>query len=135
MAKQTEDLKEKAPCGMIIHYTVNGDDVITYNDINGRGVQCAECEGCTWKGICKPKSEKKMSHKLYIEILNLIDDAINHAGEECEKACDTIANEYTDLTDPAAIRAFEKIKENRRRYHEMNELLERFKEEVDEPQK
>lgn len=51
MGKRIEDLKEKAPCGMLIHYTVNEEDMITYNDINGRGVHCDKCDGCTWKGI------------------------------------------------------------------------------------
>ena len=32
-----EDLKETAPCGMEIHYTVDENDMIAYNDINGRG--------------------------------------------------------------------------------------------------
>lgn len=33
-----EDLKETAPCGMLIHYTVDREtDFVTYNDINGRG--------------------------------------------------------------------------------------------------
>ena len=40
MGKRIEDLKETAPCGMLIHYTVNEEDMITYNDINGRGVHC-----------------------------------------------------------------------------------------------
>lgn len=35
-----EDLKETAPCGMEIHYTVDENDMIAYNDINGRGVFC-----------------------------------------------------------------------------------------------
>ncbi len=52
-----EDLKETAPCGMLIHYTVDrASDFVTYNDINGRGNYrlgpC--CAKCTWKGICKP---------------------------------------------------------------------------------
>lgn len=66
MGKRIEDLKETAPCGMLIHYTVNEEDMITYNDINGRGVHCDKCDGCTWKGICKPEEPKKaMSHKTY----------------------------------------------------------------------
>lgn len=59
MGKRIEDLKETAPCGMLIHYTVNEEDMITYNDINGRGVHCDKCDGCTWKGICKPEEPKK----------------------------------------------------------------------------
>lgn len=52
-----EDLKEYAPCGILIHYTVDTDtDFVTYTDINGRGEYklCKECEGCTWNAICRP---------------------------------------------------------------------------------
>ena len=69
-----EDLKETAPCGMEIHYTVDENDMIAYNDINGRGVFCDKCEGCTWRGICKPERQAKtMSRQTYVEIYNLID--------------------------------------------------------------
>ena len=55
-----EDLKETAPCGMLIHYFV------TYNDINGRGRYrlCPDCSRCSWKGICKPTEAD------YLEILS-----------------------------------------------------------------
>ena len=73
MGKRIEDLKETAPCGMLIHYTVNEEDMITYNDINGRGVHCDKCDGCTWKGICKPEEPKKaMSHKTYLRMQILL---------------------------------------------------------------
>lgn len=42
-----EDLKETAPCGKEIHYTVDENDMIAYNNINGRGALCDKCEGCT----------------------------------------------------------------------------------------
>ena len=48
------DCKEVAPCGMLVHYTVDKNDFVSYNDINGRGVLSEKCEHCTWKGICKP---------------------------------------------------------------------------------
>ena len=97
MGKRIEDLKETAPCGMLIHYTVNEEDMITYNDINGRGVHCDKCDGCTWKGICKPEEPKKaMSHKTYIEIYNLIDDAMQEAGEKVEEACNKLAKSDAD---------------------------------------
>jgi len=58
MLKQRfEDLKEVAPCGMRIRYTVDNDtDMITYNDINDRGEynHSEKCKGCSWYGICKP---------------------------------------------------------------------------------
>lgn len=39
-----EDLKETAACGMIIHYSVDTTtDMVTYNDINGRGVKSNNC--------------------------------------------------------------------------------------------
>ena len=50
------DCKEVAPCEMLIHYAVDKNDFISYNDINGRGVLSKKCEHCTWKGICKPTS-------------------------------------------------------------------------------
>ena len=78
-----EDLKETAPCGMEIHYTVDENDMIAYNDINGRGVFCDKCEGCTWRGICKPERQAKtMSRQTYVEIYNLIDEVANKAMEE-----------------------------------------------------
>lgn len=52
-----EDLKETAPCGMLIHYTVDREsDFVTYNDINGSGNYrlVSNCKKCPWKGICKP---------------------------------------------------------------------------------
>lgn len=56
-----EDLKEIAPCGMKISYTVNSDDFITYTDINGRsdGKLQKACDGCTWRGICSPTAISK----------------------------------------------------------------------------
>lgn len=57
-----EDLKEVAPCGMRINYTVDNDtDFITYTDINGRGEGHLQkdCERCTWRGICKPTAISK----------------------------------------------------------------------------
>ena len=56
--RNVEDLKETAVCGMVIHYTVNSDDMISYNDINGRGVECASCKGCSWRALCKPTPEQ-----------------------------------------------------------------------------
>lgn len=56
--RNVEDLKETAACGMVIHYTVNSDDMIAYNDINGRGVECAGCKGCSWRALCKPTPEQ-----------------------------------------------------------------------------
>lgn len=56
--RNVEDLKETAVCGMVIHYTVNSDDMIVYNDINGRGVECAGCKGCSWRALCKPTPEQ-----------------------------------------------------------------------------
>lgn len=57
-----EDLKEVAPCGMRINYTVDNDtDFITYTDINSRGEGHLQkdCERCTWRGICKPTAISK----------------------------------------------------------------------------
>ena len=51
-----EDLKETAPCGIRIHYTVDECDMVIYNDINGRGEEnmTKKCEHCSWRCICKP---------------------------------------------------------------------------------
>lgn len=111
MGKRIEDLKETAPCGMLIHYTVNEEDMITYNDINGRGVHCDKCDGCTWKGICKPEEPKKaMSHKTYIEIYNLIDDAMQEAGEKVEEACNKLAKSDAEPKCVLACNMVEQIK-------------------------
>lgn len=132
MGKRVEDLKETAPCGMLIHYTVNEEDMITYNDINGRGVHCDKCDGCTWKGICKPEEPKKaMSHKTYIEIYNLIDDAMQEAGEKVEEACNKLAKSDADPKCVLACNMVEQIKKYQKRYNEMKALLERFEAEVE----
>lgn len=56
-----EDLKEIAPCGMRISYTVNSDDFITYTDINDRseGKLQKACDRCTWRGLCNPTAMTK----------------------------------------------------------------------------
>lgn len=61
MKNSVEDLKEIAPCGMRISYTVNNDDFITYTDINDRsdGKLQKACDGCTWRGICNPTAMSK----------------------------------------------------------------------------
>lgn len=132
-----QDLKEKAPCGMLIHYTVNSDDIITHNDINGRGVQCDKCNGCSWHGICKsePKKEpeKKISRQTYIEIYNLIDDAMRAAGEKVEEACDKLIKVDANPQSVLACKAVEQIKKYRKKFLEMEELLKRFEEEITEP--
>lgn len=58
MARGVEELKETAPCGMRIRYTVDlSTDFVTYNDINGRGENRYTddtCKGCSWRSLCKP---------------------------------------------------------------------------------
>lgn len=125
MAKKMEDLKEKAPCGMTIHYTVNSDDMITYNDINGRGVQCESCEHCTWRAICQPKEAKKeISRKTYVEICNLIYDTMQAAGEKVEEICDTLARTDASPKSVLACDAVEDIKKYRKKFHEINYFVE-----------
>lgn len=60
------DCKEIAPCEMVIHYTVDENDFVSYNDINGRGVLSEKCEHCTWKSICKPTSHVEV-YKEYLK--------------------------------------------------------------------
>lgn len=133
--KGIEDLKETAPCGMLIHYTVNSDDVITYTDINGRGRQCKECDGCTWGGICKPElaPANKLERSTYIEIYNLIDDEMRKAAEERETAADVLAGEDLNPRCVAAERAIEKIRRSTKRMREMEDLMKRFEEQIEEP--
>ncbi len=60
MKQLFEDLKETAPCGMLIHYTVDtSTDFVTYTDINGRGNEkkASACDKCSWKSICKPTAK------------------------------------------------------------------------------
>jgi hypothetical protein len=71
-----EDLKEVAPCGMKIRYTVDNDtDIITYTDINGRGEDNLQkaCEHCSWRGICKPTA---MSHEKALAELEKIKEVL-----------------------------------------------------------
>ena len=52
-----EDLKEVAPCGLLIHYTVDRtSNFVVYNDICDRGHYrlSPNCSNCSWRGICKP---------------------------------------------------------------------------------
>lgn len=135
MGKKIEDLKETAPCGMVIHYTVNEQDIVSYNDINGRGVLCDACQKCTWKAICQPKQpEKRMSRQTYIEIYNLIDDTMRAAGEKVETACDKLVELDADPKCVLACEMLESIKRNRKIFNEMKELLDRFEAEVEKPQ-
>ena len=69
---QIEDLKETAPCGMVIHYTVDGNDFVVYNDINGRGVKCDSCKHCSWKAICTPVEFTVMNFEQLIERMNTV---------------------------------------------------------------
>ena len=61
------DLTERAPCNMVIHYSVDSDtDFVTYNDINGRGKQCTSCHGCSWYSLCKPEAIPTSGTRIYI---------------------------------------------------------------------
>lgn len=74
-----EDLKETAACGMIIHYSVDTTtDMVTYNDINGRGVKSNNCSGCSWRAICKPSTLPEMKH--YFLLLDPMKDTHIKAG-------------------------------------------------------
>lgn len=137
--KAPEDLKEQAPCGMLIHYTVNQFDEISYNDINGRGVQCKECQNCSWHGICKPEPapepESKLERSTYVDIYNLIDDEMWKAAEEREAAADYLAKEDLNPRCVGAEGAIEKLRKSTKRMREMEDLLRRFEEQIEEPMK
>lgn len=91
-----EDLKETAPCGMVIHYCVDKTtDFVTYSDINGRGKGkfTEKCSKCSWRGICSPTypetpellelREKVKVYEdamaIYINRMSFIKDVINLA--------------------------------------------------------
>lgn len=133
--EQFADLTEKAPCGMCIHYTLDtSTDMITYTDINGRGKLCGKCEKCSWKGICKPEPEEmKLQQSTYVEIYNLIDDEMRKAAEQREEATDFLAREDVNIRCVAAEKALEKIRTSTKRMREMEDLLKRFEEQIEEP--
>lgn len=89
-----EDLKEQAPCGMIIHYCVDKiTDFVTYADINERGKnnRTEKCNRCSWFSICKPTypdtpelsmlREKVFVYedtiRIYVERMKLINSIVN----------------------------------------------------------
>ena len=79
-----EDLREIAPCGMIIHYSVNTDtDMVTYTDINDRGEERFQkvCKNCSWRGICKPT---RMTAETAVKQISKVNDQIFEA-QECIK--------------------------------------------------
>lgn len=136
-----EDLKETAACGMLIHYTVDENDMISYNDINGRGVKCDSCKSCTWNAICKPQEVEAMEaekiqipKQMYIELYNLIDDAKNYCMQKVEADADTICCDSFDITDKPILRAVERIRKYRTKFHEYERLLKEFEEQFDEPE-
>lgn len=88
------DCKETAKCGMVIHYTVNDDDIVVYNDINGRGVLCPECSICSWKCICKP--ECSAVDTLKKDICTKFDDFDKAVDRNREKLCQSIHREIID---------------------------------------
>ena len=51
-----------------------------------------------------------MSHKTYIEIYNLIDDAMQEAGEKVEEACNKLAKSDADPKCVLACNMVEQIK-------------------------
>lgn len=73
MGKQIEDLKETAPCGMQIRYTVDNMDFVSYNNINGRGKGklTEKCYKCSWWEICKPtpKNTTYRQFKIKLDLL------------------------------------------------------------------
>lgn len=85
-----EDLKEDAPCGMRIHYTVDkSTDMVIYDDINGRGKECEQCRECTWRGICQPLYQDNLHRNL-----ETLKNKINQVSKE--NVCATVENIYLD---------------------------------------
>lgn len=80
-----QDLKETAPCGMRIRYTVDSStDMVTYTDINGRGEDNLQksCEHCSWRGICKPTV---MSHEKALEELEKVKKVLRKEEQQTWK--------------------------------------------------
>lgn len=75
-----EDLKETAPCGMLIHYCVDKTtDFVTYCDINGRGKgnHTEKCSKCSWYGICRPTYPESPEIMELREKLEVYEDSVN----------------------------------------------------------
>lgn len=80
-----QDLKETAPCGMRIRYTVDSStDMVTYTDINGRGEDKLQkaCEHCSWRGICKPTA---MSHNKALAELEKVKEVLRKKEQQTWK--------------------------------------------------
>lgn len=75
-----EDLKETAPCGMLIHYCVDKtSNFVTYSDINGRGKGnfTEKCSKCSWRGICSPTYPETPELVELREKVGVYEDAMN----------------------------------------------------------
>lgn len=75
-----------------------------------------------------------MTKQTYIELYNLIDDTMRVAGEKVEEACNKLASTDTDPKSALACNMVEQIKKYQKKYNEMQDLLARFEEEVEEPE-
>lgn len=76
----TEDYKETAPCGILIHYSVDSiTGFLTYNDINGRGEgrSSEKCLLCSWCAVCKPTLKKVATLKELIEKFEIEENFIH----------------------------------------------------------
>lgn len=71
------DLKETAPCGMEINYTVdNTSDMITHDDIYGRGIKSEKCKCCGWRAICRPReTENEIAKSNMQEIIEKMESS------------------------------------------------------------
>lgn len=81
------------------------------------------------------EAEKKMTRQLYVELYNLIDDQIREAGAARESAVDILADEKMSLNDAAIQSAIERVRKQTKRMNEMQALMKKFEEEVEEPLK
>lgn len=94
-----KDYKETAPCGMLIHYSVDETtDFVVYDDINGRGQwnKTEKCEHCSWQGICRPTSKDEEIERAYhlgyvdgirngaLESLKIVQEIAEEMGFEVE---------------------------------------------------
>lgn len=76
------------------------------------------------------KQKKETSRGIYSEIYDLIVNMADEAEDKVEAACDKMMESDVDPKSVLGEELVETIKENRKRYKELSDLLARFEEEA-----
>lgn len=76
------------------------------------------------------KQKKETSRGIYSEIYDLIVNLADEAEDKVEAACDKMMESDVDPKSVLGEELVETIKENRKRYKELSDLLARFEEEA-----